>query len=778
MNSLKEEYSAAEIAAKFINQTNKPVFLTGKAGTGKTTFLRNIIEHTHKNAIIVAPTGIAAINAGGVTIHSQFGLPFGLFVPDSSFKPDDFQVKINTPYTMVKHLNMRDQKRKLLQELELLIIDEVSMLRADLLDTIDFVLKSIRRQQHRPFGGVQVLFIGDLMQLPPVVKEEEWNILRHYYKSIYFFDAQVLKNEKPVYIELDKIYRQSDNTFIDLLNNLRNNKVTQANIDLLNTYYKPGFDVTSALNTITLTTHNNKADTLNRSALQELKGRSYFYNARIEGEFNEYAYPVEQTLELKLGAQIMFIKNDVSGKQQYFNGKIGVVSFLNDKEIEIDFKDGTKPFTLEVHQWRNIKYELNPLTNEIDETDIGEFIQYPIKLAWAITVHKSQGLTFEKAILDINRAFAPGQVYVALSRLKSLDGLVLTSPVQFNAIAQDKVLVEYAEMKPKNEEVKQLIDKETVFFLQAYLLKVYDFVWLHASLKRHVESYTMAENKSTKQRYQGWAQELFVKFEPLKLNADKFSNQLILLFEKREGEYLQTIHARHIAAKNYFYPVLKELSKSVLVQIELLKEEKQIKIYLEELLELEGLLFKHLQQLDKVSTVLENILNNVEFNKLQLKQQANQHERLELVRQTIAITEKAAFEERRSKSVVKKTSSGKVKKERKPREPRQPKAEKEPKPDTKETSFELYKAGKTLGEIAIERGMAITTIENHMSHYVSLGLIPVTQFVAKEKYDAIIESYKKHGDGLSTPIKEELGDGYSYSEIRFALATQKHLKKD
>jgi ATP-dependent exoDNAse (exonuclease V) alpha subunit len=243
--------SPAELAAKCINQTNKPVFLTGKAGTGKTTFLRKIIEHTHKNAIIVAPTGIAAINAGGVTIHSQFGVPFGLFIPDSSFKLENTQVKINTPYTMVKHLNMRDQKRKLLQELELLIIDEVSMLRADLLDTIDFVLKSVRRQQHRAFGGVQVLFIGDLMQLPPVVKEEEWHILRNYYSSIYFFDAQVLRNEKPVYIELDKIYRQSDNTFIDLLNNLRNNKVTQANIDLLNSYYKPNFDATSALNTIT-----------------------------------------------------------------------------------------------------------------------------------------------------------------------------------------------------------------------------------------------------------------------------------------------------------------------------------------------------------------------------------------------------------------------------------------------------------------------------------------------------------------------------------------------
>lgn len=776
MSDIQLNLSPAELAAKCINQTSKPVFLTGKAGTGKTTFLRNIIEHTHKNAIIVAPTGIAAINAGGVTIHSQFGIPFGLFVPDSSYKIENTATKINTPYTMVKHLNMRDQKRKLLQELELLIIDEVSMLRADLLDTIDFVLRSIRRQQHKPFGGVQVLFIGDLMQLPPVVKEDEWNILRNYYSSIYFFDAQVLRNEKPVYIELDKIYRQSDNTFIDLLNNLRHNKVTQANIGLLNTYYKPNFDAASALNIITLTTHNQKADTLNKSALQELKGKSYFFNANIEGEFNEYAYPVESYLELKLGAQIMFIKNDVSGKQQFFNGKIGVVSHLTDKEIEIDFRDGTKPFMLEKYEWKNIKYELNEVTNEIDENTIGTFTQYPIKLAWAITVHKSQGLTFEKAILDINRAFAPGQVYVALSRLKSLDGLVLTSPIQFNAISQDKTLVDYTENKPKTEEVKQLIDKETIFFLKVYVLKAYDFVWLYTCLRNHVASYTMAENKSNKQKHQDWAQALLDKFEPLKINADKFSNQLMQIFEARAEDYLQTVQTRHIAAKNYFYPVLKEMSKSMLVHIELLKDEKQIKTYLEELLELEGLLFKHLQQLDKVSTVIDTILNNKEFNKQQLKQTANQNERLELVRQTIAITEKAAFEERVSARSTNKKGK-KIKKESSTSS--DTKKIKVLKPDTKELSFALYKQGKMPEEIAQERGLSLTTIESHLAHYVSLGMIPVTQFVSKEKFDKIIEASKYiEGESKLTPLKHELGDDFSYSEIKYALATQKHLKKE
>jgi len=771
MNSSSINFTPAELAAKCINQTNKPVFLTGKAGTGKTTFLRNIIERIHKNAIIVAPTGIAAINAGGVTIHSQFQLPFGMFVPtnDVANSNTNYQLKINTPYSVIKSMQMSDRKRAMLREVELLIIDEVSMLRADLLDGIDLILKYVRRINNKPFGGVQVLFIGDLMQLPPVVKEEEWNVLRNYYKSIYFFDAQVLKNEKPVYIELDKIYRQSDNTFIDLLNNLRNNKVTQANIDLLNTFYKPNFDISSALNTITLTTHNNKADTLNRSALQELNSKSYYFYAKVEGEFSEYAYPVESTLELKLGAQIMFIKNDASGKQQFFNGKIGVVSSLNETEIEIDFKDGTQPFILENYQWKNIKYELNAITNEIDEKEVGAFVQYPIKLAWAITVHKSQGLTFEKAILDINRAFAPGQVYVALSRLKSLNGLILTSPIQFNAISQDKTLVDYAESKPNTEEVKYIIDTETTFFLKEYTLKAFEFSWIYTSLKNHEASYAMIENKSNKQKHQAWAQDLVNKFEPLKVNADKFHKQLIQIFDSGSSNYLETINVRHAAAKNYFFPVLKELSKTILIHIELLKDEKQTKAYVEELLELEGLLFKQIQLLDKTSTVIENVLNNIEFNKQQIRKNTNQNERLELVRNSIAIADKAKFEERKLKVSKKSTSKTKVEKEKVVLEKDHVKI------NTKEITFNLYKEGKSIMDISKDRTLAVTTIETHLAHYVSLGMIPVTQFVSAEKVIKITDFLKNH-DGLSsTAIKLELGVDYSYSEIKFVLSTQKYI---
>lgn len=754
--------NAAELAARFINQTSKPVFLTGKAGTGKTTFLKRIIEHTYKNAIIVAPTGIAAINANGVTIHSLFGIPFGLFIPDSSYKIESDSVKINTPYTMVKHLNMRESKRKMLQELELLIIDEVSMLRADLLDTIDFVLRNVRRQNHKPFGGVQVLFIGDLMQLPPVVKEEEWKILKHYYSSIYFFDAKVLKAEKPVYIELDKIYRQSDSTFIDLLNNLRTNRVTQQNIDLLNSYYKQDFDASSALNTITLTTHNHLADTKNKLALQALTGKSFFYYAKIEGEFSESAYPIEPVLELKIGAQVMFVKNDISGRQQYFNGKIGIISNLKEKEIEVDFKDGSKPFWIETYSWKNIKYELNHVTNEIEEIEIGEFAHYPIKLAWAITIHKSQGLTFEKAVLDINRAFAPGQVYVALSRLKSLDGLVLTAPIQFNTISQDKVLTEYTDNKPPEDVISNLIDLSTQSFLKDVTLLAFDFNWIYTRFKQHSESYTMEVNRSAKQKEQEWAHELFSKLEPLKVNADKFTHQLTVMFSSGNTD-MHHVLDRIKAAQNYFSPVLKTLSKALLYKIEILKEEKQVKTFLEELLDLENIVYRQQQLIDKAERILEYIINKKEFTKTQFNNTINQLERLELAKHSALIVQNA--------------DKGRVeKKGKKSKSEIKPKKEKVLKPDTKSISFELFQSGKSIEEIAHERNFTLSTIEAHLAHYVSIGKLPVLKFVNEKKYKTIMDLSVNNPDYKLGELKEILGDNYSYSEIKFALASLKYIE--
>lgn len=748
------ENKAASFASKFINNTNRNVFLTGKAGTGKTTFLKHIIKHTYKNAIIVAPTGIAAINAGGVTIHSLFQLPFGAFIPSRETTTEfNENIKINTPSTILKGIQLNSRKRKLLQELELLIIDEVSMLRADLLDAMDTVLKSIRRKNHLPFGGVQVLFIGDMLQLPPVVKDDEWRFLRSHYKTAFFFDAQVLQQNKPLYIELEKIYRQADNTFIEILNNLRNNQVTKQDIELLNSYYKPNFKSTINDNYINLTTHNSKADTLNRESLKSLTAQSYFFKAEISGDFNEFAYPVEENLELKKGAQIMFIKNDPTGAQRFFNGKIGIISNINTKEIEVSFNDSNKPFTIEKHEWQNIKYVLNEATNEIEEKINGTFTHYPIKLAWAITVHKSQGLTFTKAIIDIGNAFAPGQVYVALSRLTSLDGLILSSPINLNSLNVDENITLYSNTKESTETLTELFEKESVAFFQNYVLQCFNFSNLNHQLTSHIESYQKDEQKSSKQKHFKWAFELKNEVETTKQVADKFLNQLKQIFESKTEDYTQQLQTRIIAAKNHFTPILKQYSKTVLKQIEALQSEKKVKAYLQELADLDSLFFKQLQLINKAEAMVQSANDNSEFSKEKINTSAENKERIEELN-TIIPPSKGRKRERKEKEVIKKE-----------------------KINTKELSYNLYKQGKKVEEIAKERSMAIITIEGHLAHYVSLGLIDVKQFVEAEKMNNVITVSKTLTTPLLSDIKHLLGDEYTYSEIKFAMAYYANSKK-
>jgi hypothetical protein len=632
--TIRDKDSEAAIASKFINQTNRHLFLTGKAGTGKTTFLKYISEYTHKNSIVAAPTGIAAINAGGVTLHSLFQLPFGSFIPSNDrIKEDNITTQINTPQSLIKDLQMNSSKRKMLKELELLIIDEVSMVRADLLDAIDIVLRHIKRQKNRSFGGVQLLLIGDLLQLPPVVKEEEWNYLNPYYPGIYFFNAKALQQNKPLHIELNKIYRQSDQLFISLLNNLRDNSLTKEDIELLNKHYKPSFIPKRDDGYIFLTTHNRKADEINRQSLKELPGKTYYYDAEIDGDFSEYLYPVEFRLELKKGAQVMFIKNDYSGEQRYFNGKIGVISYLSPDRIEVSFNDGTPAATVEHYIWENKKFRLNKETNAIEENIKGAFSHYPIKLAWAITVHKSQGLTFKKAIIDVSRAFAPGQIYVALSRLVSLDGLVLTGRIPLSVLEQDGALTGFLKSKKSPEILEKVLKKETHHFIADTVLKAFNFNSLCNLFKYHVESYNKDDKKSIKQQYKNWAGELQTDLIPVKEVADKFSGQLNQIIGTQYSGYLLVLDDRVKAAKTYFEPLLKKFSERIFSQINRLKKQKRIKTYLNELRDTELLFFKQLQAIYKSEALINSAINDTELLKENLLNSTLYKERKSMIRE-------------------------------------------------------------------------------------------------------------------------------------------------
>ena len=495
---------AAEYTLRFINQTHRSVFLTGKAGTGKTTLLREIIQTTHKNTVVVAPTGIAALNAGGVTIHSMFQLPFGGFIPDNSAPHFSDTVKFETKSTLVRHFRMSGLKKSVIKNMELLIIDEVSMLRADLLDAIDFMMQSVRRKKV-PFGGVQVLFIGDLLQLPPVIRDEEWSTLRKYYNGKFFFHSHVIQQNPPLYIELSKIFRQTDDAFISILNNLRNNQISQEDIKNLNEYVQPNFDLKANKGYITLTTHNAKADAMNAQALQDLEGKLEIFKPDVVDDFPEKIYPIEQNLQLKIGAQVMFVKNDLSLEKRYFNGKMGFIKSLSKEEILVHFPEENKTIEVEKYEWQNIRYKVNEMTKEIDEEVLGTFVHYPIKLAWAITVHKSQGLTFDKAALDVSQVFLPGQAYVALSRLRALNGLILLSPLRMNGISNDQDVMDYSLNKASEEALAESLQQDTKKYLHNFLKATFDWADLAQEWRNHQFSYNEKSEVSEKSKHAVWA---------------------------------------------------------------------------------------------------------------------------------------------------------------------------------------------------------------------------------------------------------------------------------
>jgi energy-coupling factor transporter ATP-binding protein EcfA2 len=732
--------SLAKLAVHYVNNTRENVFLTGKAGSGKTTLLKYIVENTYKNTAVVAPTGIAAINAGGVSLHSLLQLPIGSFIPeDITQAPVMEGRRFYTPKVVLSEQRLSKEKRKLLQSLELLIIDEVSMLRADLLDCADLILRYVRSNRRQAFGGVQVLFIGDLNQLPPIIRPEEWNVLAKFYSTIFFFGAKVLKDKTPVFVELDKIYRQSDLTFITLLNRLRDNQLIEADIDLLNKHYQHGFSADVKEGYIYITTHNHKADTINARELQKLTTPLLTFEAAITGEFPEHLYPCAQQLELKEGAQVMFIKNEKGENPRYFNGKIGKITMLSEDKIGVKTED-EKIIFLGRLDWENKRYTLNKNTGETEEEIIGIFTQYPLKLAWSITVHKSQGLTFTKAILDLVGSFAPGQMYVALSRLTGLQGLVLASAIPKQNSTQDPVLQAFNKNKPGQETLQENLEKARNQFFAEYTQHAFDLKKWEILLKNHLYSFDKAENLSNKQSYQEWTKNLLTEFEPLQGVAERFQQQILKILHNPQTNNLpKNLQERVSKAKEYFLPLLDERIQQIRQHKQKAAEQKKVKGYLQELAEIEQALIMIKKDIIKV----ELLLSNTVADRLLTKEMLQQAAEYQAENQNFAQSQK-----------INKVS-------------------------THEVTLRLFQAGKNVEEIAEERGLNINTIETHIAHFVELGLIPVSKFLAKQDMEVILEAAKKLETDYLSPIKEHLEatHPFEYLQIRMAIAHKKYLEK-
>lgn len=585
------------LAANFVMNTTRHMFLTGKAGTGKTTFLRHVREHVKKNTVIVAPTGVAAINAGGVTVHSFFQLPFAPFLPEGNGL---FQQGPpgSSNHPLLKGLRIGAEKKALMLEMELLIIDEVSMLRADMLDAMDLILRHIRKQPVQPFGGVQVIYIGDLFQLPPVVPPDQWALLSPHYPSPFFFHAWAVKQNPPLYVSLQKIYRQNDRLFIDLLNRVRNADVQQADLALLNERFVDDFDQEQHKGYITLTTHNSKAESINLDALEALPTELHTFEGRITGDFSDKNLPNEVTLSLKEGAQVMFLKNDTEKVRRFYNGKIGVIRTIDKKRIVVGFEGEDTELEVEEETWRNIRYHFNAQTRRIEEEEIGTFTQYPIRLAWAITIHKSQGLTFQKAVIDAGDAFAAGQVYVALSRCVSLEGMVLRSRIGAGAIYTDAEVMAFARQESGVQELHNQFSNEKHRTLVHRYLSLFQWQFITDYLQDQ-KAKTQMKSFPERQPAIAFFTDLIAKAEKQQSVSETFQRQLLQLLQQTiaTGDATQ-LETRLEAGLNYFRKILaEELIQPLDAHVEEMKTKTGVGRYLVQLEPLEDLLREKMRRL-------------------------------------------------------------------------------------------------------------------------------------------------------------------------------------
>lgn len=747
---------AAVYTLKFINQTHRSVFLTGKAGTGKTTLLREIIQTTHKNTVVVAPTGIAALNAGGVTIHSMFQLPFGGFIPDNSSPHFSENTKFETRATLRRHFKMSGLKKSVIKNMELLIIDEVSMLRADLLDAMDFMMQTVRKKTS-PFGGVQVLYIGDLLQLPPVIRDEEWRTLKNYYKGKFFFHSHVIQQNPPLYIELSKIFRQTDDVFISILNNLRNNQISPQDVQNLNQYVNPNFDLKANKGYITLTTHNTKADAMNAQALEDLEEKLVVYKPSIVGDFPEKIFPVDEELKLKVGAQVMFVKNDLSFDKKYFNGKMGIIQSLSKEEILVHFPEENTTIEVEKYEWENIRYKVDELTKEIEEEVLGTFVHYPIKLAWAITVHKSQGLTFEKAALDVSQVFLPGQAYVALSRLRSLNGLILLSPLRMNGISNDQDVMDYSLNKASDDFLKNSLHFETKNFIHNYLVNTFDWAELAQEWRNHKFSYLDNSESSAKSKQANWAAKQLEAIDRLLDPSQKFIVQLNKIFNAETVD-LNHVSERFLAAYNYFIKPMDDLVFEILWKVEEVKRLKKAKAFYEELMVLEELQTKAVLRLMKAKLLIETVVAGETISKEKLTS--------DVIKKYISHKTEAIQAQFKEVNVTLIEDEADVE-----RYTKKKKATKEPKKSTIEETYELWLAKNSIQDIANIRKLTSQTIEGHLVKLIQAKKVSVQDVLPLDKIEELAEAFKYYKEESLTGMKEQFGEKYTWDELRMFKAS-------
>lgn len=720
------EKSAQQQALDFINYTGDHLFLTGKAGTGKTTFLKTLKEKTHKSFIVLAPTGVAALNAGGVTIHSQFLFPFGSYIPDTNYQGPPGYRYFNKPLLAKKH-PLNKVRKQVLKHIDLLVIDEVSMLRADLLDAIDYRMQRVKGNT-LPFGGLQLLLIGDLFQLSPVVRQDEWNILQNYYQGPQFFNSLALQRSQFHTIELTKVFRQEDQHFVQFLNKLRLKELKQEDLNFINHFEREASDK----EVIKLVTHRQQAQVINENQLDNLDSKRFTYRASIQDDFPESMYPVEDEIHLKEGAQVMFIKNDWDG-DRFYNGKLAEVLRLKTDTIWLRMEDGEE-LELPQNTWENTRYSIDSESQEMKEELLGSFSQYPIRLAWAITIHKSQGLTFEKAEIDLGRVFAPGQAYVALSRLRSLNGLYLKQPLNFSSMQVDGAALAFYE-RGRNKDLNASYEKGRRLYLWQYLLQVFDWsAWFNDFNSEYQKRYEKL--KLEEELFKNHFTALKVSWEVELGHSRKFQAQIARLIE--QGDY-QALEQRLGQARDYFLPKLKailQIMAQLGAEYSELSRTKSIVDWLELLLSQGMDQYLALKSLEDYWRYFRGLDSKLKFN-------------WENGRQNLMDDLRQKLDE--VKKRPKKLKKG----------------------ETYTRTFGMIKEGLRPAQIAKERGLSLGTIIKHCIRGLEEGELSAEQVMEESLRSKMLKIFKEKDSGLSLKELWQAYPDYTYDEWRLFLATQK-----